>query len=356
MPYGWVLAVVWLVFLIDPVSTLVQQRHTPVFWSGVAWVALIVFVLVYVGGFVLGMRWRVTSPLASRATQWWAFGILIGSAALTVPVLGGGALCFVPFVMSFASYTLPRAAHWPTTIVGIAATLIVALLLQDGRDYTSLLVSVAFVGIVNTVSTALMIRSAEARRLNLELATSQGREAVARDVHDLIGHTLTIVRVKAQLAQRLIDVDPERARSELADIEALTGEAISGVRESVAGVRSASLAAALTQTRAALRDAGISLRVVGEPEALSPAQSLTVSWILREATTNILRHASASVVTVSIAPGSCRITDDGIGLQGSEGNGLRGMRERAAMAGATLAVTAAGLGAAASGTTVELRW
>jgi len=205
---------------------------------------------------------------------------------------------------------------------------------------------------VNTVSTWLIIRSADADRLGLELATSEGREAVARDVHDLIGHSLTVVKLKAQLARRLIDTEPERAKAELAAIESLTAEAIAGVRATVAGARAASLTEQLSASADALRSAGVTPVVDGDPGALSPAQGLTASWILREATTNILRHAEASTATVSVRPGMLAVQDDGRGAGDQEGNGVRGMRERAAAAGARFELVRPVTG----GTRVEVTW
>jgi two-component system sensor histidine kinase DesK len=124
------------------------------------------------------------------------------------------------------------------------------------------------------------------------------------------------------------------------------------VRATVAGVRSAALVEQLASCRAALRAADVMMRMEGEASALSPAQSLTASWILREATTNVLRHASARVVTVTMASGSFTVTDDGRGYSGGEGNGVRGMRERATTGGASLEVTALHSG----GTRVAVTW
>lgn len=350
--YGWIMAAVWLVFLVYPIISLVNST-ADTGWIVTGWIALVSFVLIYVCGFLNGMSGSggglTTAP---RPIQWVAFAALIVCAPLTIPAAGGNALSFVPFIISFASYGLTRLAHWVTIAVGIGVTLAVVLFAPGGAEYVSVFVIIGLLTVVNTVSRTLIIRSVEAQRLSLQLATSEGREAVARDVHDLVGHSLTVVRVKAQLARRLIDTDPEKAKAELLDIEALTAEAISGVRESVAGIRSATLADALVASRDALAGAGVSLHVEGSVAALSPAQSLTASWILREATTNIMRHARATAAVVRIAPGSFRIGDDGLGVRGAEGNGLHGMRERAAMAGATLSVTAA----RPHGTTVELSW
>ncbi len=350
--FGWVMAAVWLVFLGYPLMALLRS-DAPQAWIVTGWVGLGAFVVVYVAGFVNGMSFGgggLTTP--AKPIQWAAFAGMIVCAALVVPSVGGTALGFLPFIMSFASYGLTRLAHWITMTASVVVTASVVFLMPNGMNYLSILAIIALLGVVNTVSTTLIIRSAEAEELGLELATSEGREAVARDVHDLVGHSLTVVSLKAQLVRRLMDTDPERAKAELADIESLTAEAIAGVRATVAGVRSAALIEQLASCRDALQSADVVMRVEGDAGALSPAQSLTASWILREATTNVLRHAGASTVTVRIAPGSLAVIDDGGGYTGGEGNGVRGMRERATTGGAAFAVRAGEGG----GTHVEVTW
>jgi len=350
--FGWVMAAIWLVFLSYPVVALVKSDAAQS-WIITGWISLCLFIVIYVFGFVNGMSFSgggLTVP--PKPIQWVVFAGLIGCTALTIPAVAGSALSFLPFIMSFASYGLTRLAHWITNAAGIAVAAAVVFLMPTGATYLTVLAIVVMLSVVNTVSTTLIIRSAEAEKLGLELATSEGREAVARDVHDLVGHSLTVVSLKAQLVRRLIDSDPERAKAELADIESLTAEAISGVRTTVAGVRSEALLEQLAACHDALRSADVTMRVDGEVGVLSPAQSLTASWILREATTNVLRHAGASAVTVRIAPGKFAVIDDGRGISGREGNGLRGMQERATIGGATLAVRAGNGG----GTRVEVTW
>lgn len=350
--FGWVMAAVWLVFLIYPVMALLSTAAEAA-WVVTGWVALAAFVVLYVAGFVNGMSFGgggLTAP--PKPIQWVVFASLIICTALTVPATGAAALSFLPFIMSFASYGLTRIAHWATSGAGVAVTAAVVFFTPNGVNYLSVFAIVVLLAVVNTVSTTLIIRSAEAEQLGLELATSEGREAVARDVHDLVGHSLTVVSLKAQLVRRLIDSDPERAKAELADIESLTAEAISGVRATVAGVRSAALIEQLASCRDALVSADVSMRVEGEAHVLSPAQSLTASWILREATTNVLRHADARTMTVRIEPGSFAVIDDGRGFTGTEGNGVRGMRERATTSGASLTVRSA----EPVGTHVEVTW
>src|SRR6218665_2466064 len=199
--FGWLMAVIWLVFLIYPVLALLRsEAHVALVVVG--WAAMVAFVILYVGGFIHGLRDGGGLGRPPTARQWATFAALILCAGLSVPAEGGSALSFLPFIMSFASYGLTRVAHWATTVSAFVVTVLAIVFLPDGRSYLTVLVIVVLLGVVNTVSTWLIIRSAEADRLGLELATSEGREAVARDVHDLIGHSLTVVGLKAQLVRR----------------------------------------------------------------------------------------------------------------------------------------------------------
>lgn len=348
--FGWMMAVIWLIFLAYPVIALIGSEAA-MGWIVVGWIAMVVFVVLYVAGFMYGMRHGgIGGRPAGRL--WAVFAALIASALLSVPAEGGSALSFLPFIMSFASYGLTRLTHWLTIAASVLVAAACVFLLPDGMNYLSVLAIIVLLGVVNTVSTWLILRSVDAERLGLELATSEGREAVARDVHDLIGHSLTVVGLKAQLVRRLIDTDPDRAKAELADIEALTAEAIAGVRATVSGARATTLTDQLDASRDALRAGDVALVVDGEPAALSAAQALTAAWILREATTNTLRHASASQLEVRIAPGLFTVADDGRGPGAREGNGIRGMRERASASGAAFELTSR----AAGGTRVEVTW
>ena len=349
--FGWIMAVVWMFFLAYPLMALLNSSAA-VEWIVVGWIALGLFALLYIVGFVRGVRGEGGLGRPPVRGQWATFVVLIACALVSVPAEGGQALSFLPFIMSFASYGLNRIAHWTTFACSVIITGSFLLFAADGLRYLTIFAIVLLLGLVNTVTTWLIVRSAQAERLGRELAVSEGRETVARDVHDLIGHSLTVVRLKAQLARRLIDSDPEQAKQELAAIESLAAEAIAGVRSTVAGARASSFEEQLDASIDVLRSAGIRTRVDGQVEALSPAQGLTASWILREATTNILRHADASEVTVRIGPGALSVRDDGRGSGEHEGNGVRGMRERAAAAGASFTISAG----QDRGTRVEVSW
>lgn len=349
--YGWLMAVVWMVFLAYPVFALTRSSAAPV-WIIVGWASLVLFAVVYVVGFMRGFRSGRVPGDTPPMSQYVVLAILIALVLASVPATGASALSFLPFLMSYASYGLSRVAHWVVSSAAVLITLACVLFLPDGINNSGILMIVVLLFAVNSISTWLIRRAAEADVLSRELATSEGREAVARDVHDLIGHSLTVINLKAQLAGRLMDTDPEAARGELRQISELATEAIAGVRRTVAGARASSLDDQLATVSETLRSAGIAVTITGEPSVLSPAQGLTASWILREATTNILRHAEARAVTIQLLPGTIIVSDDGRGLTSGEGSGIRGMRERAAAAGAKIVMGTS----TAGGARVEVVW
>ncbi|MBL3682048.1 sensor histidine kinase [Leucobacter aridicollis] len=372
--FGWLMGGIWLVFLYFPATALLRSEG-PVLAVAVGWFGVAAFAATYLTGFIVGMR----APHGrERPATVWLFVAAIASAALTIPAIGWGVTSFTPFLMSYASYLLNRPTHWVANTAGPALIVFEIATAQARGDVEPwpLLWITVMIAAVNTINSWLIARSTAADELRVELATSEGREAVARDVHDLLGHSLTVVKLKAELASRLLERDPAAARAELDEIVRLTGEAIDGVRGTVTGVRSEGLAEQLAATADALATAGVALEVRGSASSLSPAQAIPAAWILREATTNILRHADASRAVVSISPGTLSISDNGRGLApdpglggdagtpaagthtaGAQstratGHGLRGMSERAAEAGAELRVT----GALGHGTKVSLTW
>ncbi len=172
------------------------------------------------------------------------------------------------------------------------------------------------------------------------LAKIAERERIARDLHDVLGHTLSVIILKSELAGKLIDRDPERAKAEIADVERTSREALSEVRSTIRGYRAHSLEAEFKHAQATLETAGVALKAESVEIALTPAQESVVSLIVREAVTNVVRHAGARNCSLRLAPmnGSCllEVQDDGRGGSLVEGNGLRGMRERIEALGGTL--------------------
>jgi two-component system sensor histidine kinase DesK len=171
------------------------------------------------------------------------------------------------------------------------------------------------------------------------LAKVAERERIARDLHDVLGHTLSVIILKSELAGKLIDDDPQRAKAEMADVEQTSRAALADVRSTIRGYRAHSLEAELKAAKATLETAGVTVKSESSEVRLTPAQESVVALVVREAVTNVVRHARARNCHLRLLPvnGNCRIEiqDDGRGGGAVEGNGLRGMRERIEALGGT---------------------
>ncbi|MGH8215100.1 MAG: histidine kinase [Rhodanobacteraceae bacterium] len=184
----------------------------------------------------------------------------------------------------------------------------------------------------------LRLSHEEVRRL----AASAERERIGRDLHDLLGHTLSMVALKSELAGRLIERDSRAARREMADVARVARDALSQVRSAVSGIRAAAMAAELASARLLLEAAGVRMEYWRDPQDLPPDVETCLALALREAVTNVQRHAAAHRVEVTVIAGTdrlvMRIRDDGRGGINALGNGLTGMRERIAALGGELVI------------------
>lgn len=180
------------------------------------------------------------------------------------------------------------------------------------------------------------------------------RERIARDLHDLLGHTLTAITVKLDLARRLLSLDSGRARNEIVEAEQAARNALTEVREAVSGYRSAGFDAEISRARRSLLAADVKLTTALAPANLSSSQASALCLALREAVTNIVRHAHATVCHVALLEEErtihLTIEDNGRGGKIREGNGLRGMRERLQSVAAAMKLT----GSASGGTCLEI--
>ncbi len=175
------------------------------------------------------------------------------------------------------------------------------------------------------------------------LATIAERERIARDLHDLLGHTLSVITLKSELAGRLVDKDVARAKQEMQEVERISRDTLSEVRAAVSGYRASGFTAELAHAKLALEPAGVSFAFRGDPTELTPLQESTLCLVLREAVTNIVRHASATRCFVELSNEGpdlrLEIVDDGRGIGKVEtGNGLRGVSERLQLLGGKLDV------------------
>jgi two-component system sensor histidine kinase DesK len=178
------------------------------------------------------------------------------------------------------------------------------------------------------------------------LAQVAERERIARDMHDVLGHTLSLIVLKSELAGRLLRSEPERAQREIQEVEQTARRALAEVRQTIRGYRTEGLAAELSRAEQTLALAGVRLECTAPLPRLTPLIESTLSLVLRESVTNIVRHAQAARCRLTIAeePGSTlfEITDDGRGGIEHEGSGLRGMRERLEALGGALAIDSRG--------------
>jgi len=175
-----------------------------------------------------------------------------------------------------------------------------------------------------------------------QLAKVAERERIARDLHDVLGHTLSVIVLKSELAGRLLDGNPERAAAEMADVEMIARKALSEVREAITGYRAEGLAAEIKRARGTLDTAGVTLVCESQPPALNPSEETVMSLAVREAVTNVVRHAQASQCVMRFVAQEGRtvlvVEDNGRGGAREDGNGLRGMRERIEALGGRFAI------------------
>ncbi len=185
---------------------------------------------------------------------------------------------------------------------------------------------------------ALKLSQEEVRRL----AATAERERIGRDLHDLLGHTLSLITLKLELSRKLFDRDTEAARREVSEAERVARHALAEVRSAVTGIRATDIAAELASARLLLESSGVHLDYVAPPDGLPVDVERGLSLVLREAATNIARHAQASRARIDVERDAntlrLRIVDDGRGGIASDGNGLCGMRERVRALGGHLSI------------------
>lgn len=345
--FGWLMGAIWLVFLVFPLAgAAAADRPVPV--RVLAVVGILVFGAVY-----LYAMWRDDQP-GARDGWWYPWGYLVALVALavaTIPVIGLGALGLVPFVLSLAGIAL--TVRQALGALGLALVLLVVTASVWGQlgDWWFFILIYPMVTLTLVLIRILEGGSNRQREVARQLEISEERERVARDVHDVLGHSLTVVTVKSELAERLVDVDPVRAKAEIAEVRSITREALAEIRATVAGLRVARLTDELEGARSAFEDAGISITVEGDPHEVDPRHRITLAWAVRELATNVLRHSGATRCVVEISEDGVVVTDDGHGPRGSrEGNGLRGLRERVEPVGGRVSVEPAD-----PGTRVEVR-
>lgn len=319
---------VYLAYAFDGLSTDDPGRLV------LACVLLAVFVLLYLGPLPLG------AFLDVRAGRVPVLLAMVAVMAAHLVLVGPGGLVLTTYVALSLVVCLPPAAAFPLVLLLCAAT---ALLPQhvaawdlDGAQWgvagPALLVSTAMYAVRRgSRDNRDLFR---ARREVERLAAEQERMRIARDLHDLLGHALTTVVVKAELATRLVARDPERAAREMAEVAELGRRGLADVRATVEGYREVSLVTELATAREVLRAAGIVAELPASVEQVPVELRELFGWVVREGVTNAVRHSRAGHLRVLLQGRAVEVVDDGLGGEGSSaGSGLRGLRERSAALG-----------------------
>ncbi len=344
----WGIWLMWLPFLIQPAVDLWQMPPSA------RKVAAGVGFLSFIGAY-LWATWQEAHRLVhwppmdgGPEQRWWApVGILAGLSVALPFVQGAWGLGgFIYTSASVAGRLTARQAALAFTGLTFLTFLLGVLTAAPWATIALMLFLVPAVGAtVATFSRAIRTNRELrlARREIARLAVSEERLRFARDLHDLLGHTLSLIALKSELAGQLIAEDSGQAQREVRDIEAAARTALQEVREAVAGYRQATLASELQRARELLAAAGIYSSIQDDAGVLpAPLESL-LTWVVREGVTNVIRHSRARHCVVSLRrqPGEVRltITDDGQGnslsahaarQEGAGGNGLRGLAERVA--------------------------
>ncbi len=258
---------------------------------------------------------------------------------LTLADRSSWAILFIFAAISGAMRLAQRdAALWIVFCGALTAALLVAVH-SDAGTTISLTASTLGIGFMMFAFRRLMRLNAElvaAREEVARLAVSEERARFARDLHDLLGHSLSVIAVKAELAERLLERDPARAAEHVADVKTVAREALGEVRDAVSGYRQPTISSELEGARMALDAAGIEAQLEAEDVGLPAEVEAVLAWAVREGTTNIVRHSGARSCRIAVRPGAAGVTaevvDDGEVLApvGTGGNGLAGLRERAA--------------------------
>jgi two-component system, NarL family, sensor histidine kinase DesK len=353
LPFAWTLfTAVWLLFPIGFVIQVLRSDLSPV--------QLLAF-LISIAAFISLFLWLMLGypfPAAELAPQELRvrIGLLLILAALALYVelaYGSGVPYRFMYVVVVAAVTLPtRHAAWMIAAVTVFAGAIYAV--QAGWDEFAtswgdlvpfLLIGIGMIAVSRLVVTVRELQAARREIAQLAAAEAVARERLrfARDLHDLLGHSLSSITLKSELAGRLLPAAPEKAAAEVRDIEGVARRSLREVREAVSGYRQPTLDEELYGAREMLEAAGIACRIENEASRLPNAMNTVLAWTVREGVTNVIRHSRADRCEIRVTQDGeevrVEVKDDGHGSPPeheetySNGSGLSGLAERVAASG-----------------------
>ena len=322
---GWT-PYLWLPYLF---FLFLDWFYRPVEWPEriATFAAIAIFLVLYFGAYRashMHVRVRIIAALMT-------LGLIF------MPVNSGGAM-FCIYAMAFTGFMGTMRRGFIALAAIIALIMATALVFQlpvwhwFGFVFFGLIIGLSniYFGEMSRKNRTIKQSQEEIRRL----AATAERERIARDLHDLLGHTLTLVTVKAELAARLAERDVAEAAKEIRELEKISRDALKQVREAVGGYRNGGLAGELANARVALQAARVELALDAQDCAIPPTHENLLAMVLREAVTNVVRHSKAQrcQIRLGIDGGIVQLAveDDGRGGSLKEGNGIGGMRERLA--------------------------
>jgi len=326
-----------LIFLVFSVIDFLNAHPSPPRLALVG-PAVAIFVCLYLSCSLAGVR---RTPFAMPICVCLLAGL---AATLTLADRTGWASLFV-YAAAAAGYWL--SPPWNARAVGVLAGLTAATTAIAGggvSDTVATTATTAAVGVMMLAFARLIRVNAELRAAREELAqvaVAQERLRFARDLHDLLGHSLSVIAVKAELAEKLVPADPQKAAQHIGECKDVARSALSEVRQAVSGYREPRLAAELAGARLALTAAGIEVRLDDSPATLAPDVEAALAWTVREGATNVLRHSGATTcsfrIRAGLAAASVEIVDNGRGgSPGPGGHGLVGLGERVTAAAGSM--------------------
>ncbi len=335
---GWT-PYVWLIYVVNLPIYLLFERAGALEWV-LTLAGLAAFLVLYFRGFWLEGR-RLLRVLAAIA--------LLG---VVFSPFNPGAVVYFIYAGAFAAHAGPPRLAWRVILLLELALAVEAWLASIPPQ--GWIPGVVFTVLIGAINIYYRERSRTHAKLKLaqeeveRLAAMAERERIARDLHDLLGHTLSVITLKSELAARLALTQPERAQREMREVERIARQSLAEVRDAVRGYRTAGLEAELTNAHLACEAAGVTLTIerpaldpaTAPRSALAPKQENALALALREAVTNVVRHAAAGRCRVRLAREGEQIVltveDDGRGGGATEGSGLAGMRERVEELGGTV--------------------
>jgi two-component system, NarL family, sensor histidine kinase DesK len=334
---GWrrfVLPTVFLVYLGYVAQSIAKNNDGSAALAGYAILVgfAVAYLLLVAGG-----------PDGGSARFWTLFGICFALFVADVPFARAAAFVMCLYLAALSVARLDTRAAPIVVAMAVAALVVPSVIPSWHEDLGDAWGTVTPVAILVVAIASLGVRQvfksnrelAETRVQLARLAAENERFRIARDLHDLLGHSLTTITVKAGLARQLGEADPARSQQEIAEVEDLARRSLADVRATVANYRDVTLAGELATGRELLRAAGINADLPRAVDAVDPTNQELFGWVVREGLTNVVRHAHASSCAVRLSSCSVEIVDDGVGANGGSapGNGLSGLRERVAAAG-----------------------